>query len=92
MGEIEVVINITRQEWEYLNKLLKNEDQLGHYERLLVNGKLLPQGHGDLIDRNDLLQKKYWIEEDGLGYEVNIVDAIDVAMADTIVEADKEDE
>ena len=38
MEEIEVVINITKHEWEYLNKLVENGDQLGHYERLLVNG------------------------------------------------------
>lgn len=38
MEEIKVVINITKHEWEYLNKLVENRDQLGHYERLLVNG------------------------------------------------------
>lgn len=38
MEEIKVVINITKHEWEYLNKLVENGDQLGHYERLLVNG------------------------------------------------------
>lgn len=61
-----------------------------NYEKLILEGTPLPKGHGDLIDRNDLWQKKYWIEEDGFGYGVNIIDAIDVAMADTIVEADKE--
>lgn len=54
MEEIEVVINITKHEWEYLNKLVENGDQLGHYERLLVNGTPLPKGHGDLIERNKL--------------------------------------
>ena len=43
MEEIEVVINITKHEWEYLNKLVDNGDQLGHYERLIVNGTPLPQ-------------------------------------------------
>lgn len=54
MEEIEVVINITKHEWEYLNKLVENGDQLGHYERLIVNGTTLPKGHGDLIERNKL--------------------------------------
>lgn len=38
MEDIELVVNITKHEWEYLNKLVENGDQLGHYERLLVNG------------------------------------------------------
>ncbi len=32
-------IDISEHEWEYLNKLVANGDQLGHYERLLVNGR-----------------------------------------------------
>lgn len=53
---------------------------------------VLPKGHGDLIDRNDLFKKKYCIEDEWNGGEKDIIDAIDVAMADTIIEADKEDE
>ena len=40
-----IVIDITEHEWEYLNKLVKNGDVLGHYERLIVNGIPLPKGH-----------------------------------------------
>lgn len=53
---------------------------------------VLPKRHGDLIDRNDLLKKKYYIEKEHFGYEKKIIDAIDVAMAETIIEADKEEE
>lgn len=51
MEEIEVVINIAKHEWEYLNKLVENGDQLGHYERLVVNGTPLPDNatNGDVI-------------------------------------------
>ena len=48
----------------------------------------LPKGHGDLIDRNDLLADSYCID-DWSGNEVNIVDLMTVKMADTIIEADK---
>ena len=36
MEEIEVVINITKHEWEYLNKLVDNGDQLGHMNVCLL--------------------------------------------------------
>lgn len=47
---MQIVIDIKKREWEYLNKLVENGDQLGHYERLLVNGIPLPKEHGRLID------------------------------------------
>lgn len=57
----------------------------------IINGKQLPKGHGDLIDRDDLLADSYVID-DWSGNEVNIVDVMSVKMADTIIEADKERE
>lgn len=38
---MQILIDISEHEWEYLNKLVANGDQLGHYERLLVNGELI---------------------------------------------------
>ena len=77
---MEIVIKITEHEWEYLNKLVKNEDILGHYERLLVNGTPLPKGHGRLIDaderRTEIDDKDKWV----------------VDLAETIIPADKESE
>ena len=52
-------------------------------------GTPLPKGHGDLIDRNDLLADSYCIDDWG-GNEVDIVDVMTVKMADTIIAADKE--
>lgn len=92
MDEIEIVIKIKRQEWERLNKLFKKGKKLGKYKSSIGNGKPIPQGHGDLIDRNDLFKKKYCIEDEWNGGEKDIIDAIDVAMANAIIEADKEDE
>lgn len=49
----------------------------------------LPKGHGDLIDRDDLLADSYYIDDWG-GNEVNIVDVMTVKMADAIIEADRQ--
>lgn len=91
MEEIEVVIKITKHEWEYLNKLVENGDQLGHYERLLVNGTPLPKGHGRLIDVNDLLDD-ISLEDNDYNRDVNTGEIITLENIDripTIIEADK---
>lgn len=86
MDELKVVVNITKREWEYLNKLVENGDQLGHYERLLVNGTALPKGHGRLIDA-DAFERRYM-------FDSNIEDMQDVIYAlrdyKPIIKADKE--
>lgn len=87
MDEIEVVINITRQEWEYLNKLVKNGDQLGHYERLLVNGTPLPKGHGRIGDLDALRCEN--TDFDTYNDYCTMFDEIEAA--ETIIEADKEE-
>lgn len=53
----------------------------------IANGTPLPKGHGDLIDRDDLLADSYPID-DYAGNEVDIVDLITVEMADAIIKAD----
>lgn len=94
MEEIEVVINITKHEWEYLNKLVENGDQLGHYERLLVNGTPLPKGHGRLIDADKLLKTWYddFCYDDFCEFmsraELNSMNNV-IKNAPTIIEADK---
>ena len=79
---MQMVIDITENEWEYLNKLCDNGDILGHYERLIVNGTPLPKGHGDLIDRQSLINN---------GIEKGFCDWYDeIKYASTIIEAEKE--
>ena len=56
---MQIVIDIKKREWEYLNKLVENGDQLGHYERLLVNGIPLPKGHERLFDERDIVNGNY---------------------------------
>lgn len=80
MADIELVIKIPEEAY----KLLKNEgvDWLGaeHILNVVANGTLLPKGHGDLIDRSELLKEPI----DTANYPSNYV-----RIADTIIEADK---
>lgn len=94
---MQIVIDIKKREWEYLNKLVENGDQLGHYERLLVNGTPLPKGHGKLIDADDLrldiIGHKYsnnFCEEHNIDWSINL-GMLNILLADapTILEADK---
>jgi hypothetical protein len=55
----------------------------------IKNGTPLPKGHGDLIDRDNLLVDSYYTC-DLSGNEINIVEVMTVKMADAIIEADKE--
>lgn len=88
MEEIEVVINITKHEWEYLNKLVENGDQLGHHERLLVNGTPLPKGHGNLKDEDEIYELLNSIN--GTAELDKAFEAVE--QATTFIKADKEDE
>ena len=85
MDEIKVIVNITKHEWEYLNKLVENGDQLGHYERLLVNGTPLPKGHGRIGDLDALRCEN--TDFDTYNDYCTMFDEIEAA--ETIIEADK---
>lgn len=54
---MKVLIEITKHEWNYLNKLAKNGDILGHYKRLILNGTPM-SNKGPCIHGN--LCKEYW--------------------------------
>jgi len=54
----------------------------------IANGTLLPKGHGDLVDKKDLLAETYTIS-DWTGNELNIIDRTTVETANVIIKADK---
>lgn len=86
---MQIVIDIPEEMWEWLHNGFLDEDDGKHAINAIIKGKPLPKGHGDLIDRDDLLADSYCID-DWSGNEINIVDVMTVKMADTIIEADKE--
>lgn len=49
----------------------------------------IPKGHGDLIDRKELLENKYEIDSMYCEYD-EVVNVDDIKDAPTIIEADKE--
>lgn len=58
----------------------------------IKNGKPLPKGHGDLIDRSELLKKEVWGTFGETGYDAPCIFKTEVNDAPTIIEADKEDD
>lgn len=81
------MIDIPEEEYERM----KEKSMFGRvdvWKQAIKNGVPLSKGHGDLIDRDDLLADSYCID-DWSGNEVNIVDVMTVKMADTIIKADK---
>lgn len=94
-----IVIDIDDKDYKVFMELMTGNLYRSNYKNIIgkcldaiKHGLVLPKGHGDLIDRNDLFKKKYCIEDEWNGGEKDIIDAIDVAMADTIIETDKEKE
>jgi hypothetical protein len=80
MADIELVIKIPEEDWEFLK-----ESDGCRFSRIIIesviNGTPLPKGHGDLIDREELLK----LPIDKANYPSNYV-----KYAQTIIEKDKE--
>lgn len=70
MADIELVIKISEEDYKRGTVMAS----------AIRNGKPLPKGHGDLVDRNDLKYEKY----NSYAYAI--------ANAPTIIPADKESE
>ncbi len=91
MADIELVIKLSKKNCEHIKRLgalwIESEKGLQIVSKALLDGIILPKGHGDLIDRNDLLADSYCID-DWSGNEVNIVDVETIKMADAIIKAD----
>lgn len=83
---MQIVINIDDR--VYTNLMTENGWRGAELARIIKHGTPLPKGHGDLIDRDDLLADSYCID-DYAGNEVSIIDKTTVEMADAIIEADK---
>ena len=81
MDEIEVVIRIP-EEWIEQFKAFKHPSTL---ETVILQGIVLPKGHGKLIDSNVL-----WDAFQDLGQD--FYEAFDFAEANAVIEADKEAE
>jgi AMMECR1 domain-containing protein len=77
MTDVELVIKIPEETYEYW----KNHSHEYVLAEAIKNGIILPSGHGDLIDREELLK----LPIDKANYPSNYV-----KYAQTIIEKDKE--
>ena len=75
---MQIVVNITENHYKALMKM--KEFSLGYYQRAIINGTVLPKGHGDLIDANVLCEQ--YEKTDGDLYQ-----ALDLTRV--IIEEDK---
>lgn len=96
MKNIELVIEIPEEiRLALINNIQLSPDQQSicdsYIKHAIINSTPLSKGHGDLVDRNDLLAKSYVIN-DYAGNEVNIIDRTTVETANTIIEAEKSEE
>jgi hypothetical protein len=92
---MKLIIDISNKTYEIIKNMLyfcdSQRSGKGITKEILTaikQGTTLPKGHGDLIDRDELLADSYPID-DWSGNEVNIVDVMTIKMADVIIEADK---
>lgn len=87
MPEVELVIKISEEEYK---KII--EDGECDYLRVInaiENGALLPEGHGDLVDKKALCDY-FWDNRSKLYTHKDVRMAIE--KADAIIKADKNDE
>ena len=77
MADVELVIKIPEETYEYW----KNHSHEYVLAEAIKNGVILPSGHGDLIDRGELLK----LPIDKANYPSSYV-----KYAQTIIEKDKE--
>lgn len=81
---MQIVIEIP----EAFYKHCKSQEDATEIQLAVKNGVPLPKGHGDLIDRNDLLE---YTDINRSAY-IPVVNRYEIITAPTIIEADKEEE
>ena len=81
---MKIVIDIPEERYKDIQRIAWMQLEYHHFktaEQIITNGTPLPKGHGDLIDRKDLIEN---------GISKGFCDWYDeIKMADTIIEADK---
>lgn len=87
---MEIVIDIDDNLYTRLfDNGVDNYDDAVDMARAIRKGTPLPKGHGDLIDRNELLDWSYEIDSMYCVYD-KVVNVDDINDAQTIIEAAKE--
>lgn len=90
METVEVVIRIPQKAYEQVIKQgdIRNGMNSVYIAQAIINGTVLPQGHGDLVDKNILKEKAWKHIDDTESYSAVYLE--DVEDAPTVIEADKD--
>ena len=78
---MKLIIDIPEKTFEYYVTLVNKGEQIGNLERIILDGKPLPKGHGKIIDSNEF--NHYLISRDSSFKAL-------IAKIPPIIEADKE--
>ncbi len=101
---MEIVINISKDHYRVLKAMAEGGVGLGYYHEAVLNGAILPEKHGRLIDADHLKDVtllhnfhgncKYIVPySDRKGYRLRDREVSEAIInAPTIIEADKESE
>lgn len=82
---MQIVIDIPEETYEYW----KEHSYEYVFAQAIKDGVILPKGHGDLIDRNDLFITTITTDDYNGNEVIDVVLKEDVDSAQTIIEADK---
>ena len=55
---MELVIEIDEESYNEIKKIVADGNEMCFMQTLIANGTPLPKGHGDLIDRDDLIDRQ----------------------------------
>ena len=80
---MDIIIKLQPERYETIRRIAELKGQTFSLERIITEGKILPKGHGRLIDVDRLY-------DDFESMDYDFEDAIEYAP--TIIEADKESE
>ena len=90
MPNIELVIKIPEGIYKASRFIdVKYEDVIQIPLEVIANGTPLPKGHGDLIDRKELLKQSYRIDNSAILSTRDVVNEKEIEAAKPIIEADK---
>lgn len=88
---MQIVIDISEYDKEWITNSYHIPDEINQkIAETIINGTPLPKGHGDLVDRDKVIDL---LNEQEYNYYTELDKVCDtVYEADTIIEADKESE
>lgn len=96
---MKLIIDINEKDYEYIKELGLNgyRDQVNRVVEAMANGTPLPKGHGDLIDRNQILQGEHFVVLGGVQVgdknfgeqEIDMFPKQTIMSVKPVIEADK---